>query len=371
MCFQCFFIPLHTLIEVRKVKVLFDHQIFCFRYGGASKYFAMLLNALPNSTWDTTSIMAMNEYVRSKHLFPSYKTYFKGQALLSDYLNRPYTNYRLAKGDYDVFHQTNFGTYCLKSLGNKPMVTTYHDSNMSTYDAHPEIVERQRASLARADAVICVSHNTKSDMLNLFDLDEHKVHVVYHGIEIPDMSVLNPQRLFDYPYILYVGRRSAYKNFARLARAFAVIHEKYPEIHLVCTSQSFSNDELMLFRQLRIISVVHSIAADELTMQRLYRDALLFVFPSLYEGFGMPILEAWSCNCPVVLSDASCFPEIAGDAASYFKADDIDDMVKSILNVVNSDELMRTLVERGCARVRQFSWETTAEKHLRLYETLI
>ena len=100
------------------MKILFDHQIFCFRYGGASKYFAMLMNAMPHDSWETTSLMPTNEYVKEKRLFQTFKYRFKGQGKLADYLNRPYTNYRLSRGDFDVFHQTNFGTYCLKSLGN-------------------------------------------------------------------------------------------------------------------------------------------------------------------------------------------------------------------------------------------------------------
>lgn len=353
------------------MKVLFDHQIFCFRYGGAAKYFAMLMNELPSGSWDTTALFPMNEYVKSKNLFHTNKSYFKGQALLSDYINRPYTNYVLSKRNFDVFHQTNFGTYCLKSLGLKPMVTTYHDSNLSTIDPHPQIVARQKVSLERADAVICVSHNTKKDMLELFNLDEKKVHVVYHGIEIPESSTFNAEKVFPFPYILYVGRRSAYKNFTRLVKAFSVVHEKYHDIHLVCTSQPFSKEENLLFHEYKLNGFVHNIGADESQMKQLYRDALFFVFPSLYEGFGMPILEAWSCGCPVVLSNASCFPEIAGDAAIYFDPENIEGMTDSMLCVIDNSESRRKLVERGFHRVSQFSWEKTAKCHLDIYKSLI
>lgn len=353
------------------MKVLYDHQVFCFRYGGASKYFAMLIDALPKGSWETTSLMATNEYVREKKLFSTYKYRMKGQGVLADYINRPYTNYKLRHGDYDVFHQTNFGTYCLKALGNKPMVVTYHDSNLSLRDPHPEMVIKQRASLERADAIVCVSKNTKDDLMQLFSVDEKKVYVIYHGIEIPDMASLSPERMFDFPYVLYVGRRSAYKNFKAMAEAFSLVAEKYKDVHLVCTSQAFTNEEKSLFSRLGILENVYAICADESDMQRLYRDAQMFVFPSLYEGFGMPILEAWSCGCPVVLSDASCFPEIAGDAGLYFNPSDIGEMASCIEKVLTDNDLRQELRRRGDERVRLFSWQATADAHLKVYQGLL
>jgi len=353
------------------MKVLFDHQIFYYQYGGASKYFAMLLNAMPRDSWETTALFACNEYVRDKHLFRTLRNRFRGQSVVAEYLNRPYTQYVLTKGEYDIFHQTNFGTYCLKNLGNKPMVTTYHDANLSTIDPHPEIVQRQKISLNRADAVVCVSNNTKNDLLKLFDIDERKVRVIYHGIEISDNSNLTPCRLFSFPYILYVGRRSEYKNFVRLLKAFLLIRIKYPDVHLVCTSQKFSLEEQENFHQLGLDGYIHSILADEQQMKQLYRDALLFVFPSLYEGFGMPILEAWAINCPVALSKASSFPEIAGSAAAFFNPLDVDEIADVLCKIIDDEDFRNELVQKGCDRVRTFSWAKTAEAHMKLYHELL
>lgn len=353
------------------MRVLFDHQIFSFRYGGASKYFAMLMNYLPHGSWASTSLFSCNEYVRAKQLFRTYEYRFRGQSPVTDVLNTPYTHYRLRRRDYDIYHQTNFGTSFIGDIGDKPMVTTYHDSNLSTIDPHPEIVEKQRISLQRADAIIAVSNNTKKDLLQLFDVDERKVHVVYHGIEIPDLSLLPQERIADYPYILYVGRRSEYKNFWRLAEAFAHIHHKYPEIHLLCTSEGFSTHEFSRFTRLGIGHVVHHISADEATMLRLYRDATLFVFPSLYEGFGMPILESWSCGCPVALSSASCFPEIAGDAGAFFDPEDVDSIADCIGRLLCDEALLQDYKARGMERVRQFSWQKCADEHMMVYSEIL
>lgn len=353
------------------MKVLFDHQIFNYVYGGASKYFAMMINSLPKGTWKTTSLFPSNEYAREKNIMKTYPYRFRGQAVVCDLLNRPYTNFMLRRGGYDVFHQTNFGTYCLKSLAKKPMVTTYHDANLSTFDPHPEIVLRQKKSLERADAIVCVSENTKRDMLKFFDVDESKVHVVYHGIELPRLDLLPAERIIENPYILYVGRRSEYKNFRRFIQAFANIHANYADIKLVCTSNKFSFEELEMFKSLHIDDTVVNLGANEQTMLRLYRDALFFVFPSLYEGFGMPILESWSCHCPVLLAKASCFPEIAGNAGLYFDPKDLDSIYSAMKEAIDDSSIRKELITRGDERVKLFSWEKCAEEHFRIYQSLV
>lgn len=354
------------------MKVLFDHQIFYQIIGGASKYFAMMINSLPKDCWETTTLLSCNTYVRSLHLFEhSYPYVFRGQPRVLDLFNKPYTKFILRKQNYDVFHQTNFGTYCLSDIGKKPMVTTYHDANFLHNDPHPDLVKRQEASLRRADIIICVSENTRKDMLSYFDVDESKTRVVYHGIDIPDLKLLPKHRLVEDNYILYVGRRHRYKNFNRFIEAYAQVNSKYPDIKLVCTGDRFTTEECSMMTKLGVLSSVKLIQANETEMKMLYRDALFFIFPSLYEGFGMPILEAWSCNCPVLLSNASCFPEIAGNAGLYFQPDSIDDMVGKMEVALNDEDLRRNLVERGCHRVKQFSWKRCADEHFAIYSSLL
>lgn len=353
------------------MKILFDHQIFRLFYGGASKYFAMMINSLPKDTWEIASMFTSNEYIREKRLKKTVPYLFKGQALLYDYINRPITMMKLCRGNYDVFHQTDYGTYCLDYLGSRPMVTTYHDSNLSTIDPHPEIVTRQALSIKRADAIICVSENTRKDMLNLFNVDEHKAHVIYHGIETPDMSTLPSERIVKEPYILYVGRRSAYKNFKRFAIAFSKLSKTYDGIKLVCTSRPFNKEEIEIFAKLGISNKVVHISASEQMMQCLYRDALFFVFPSLYEGFGMPILEAWSCHCPVLLSNTSCFPEIAGEAGLYFEPTSVDDIHDAMSRAIDNGDIRKSLIAKGNERVKAFSWQRCADKHMKVYKSLV
>jgi len=351
------------------MKVLFDHKLFYQVYGGASKYFVMMMNSLPKECFETTALFSCNEYARNKKLFRTFPKVFPGQASLLEHLNRPYTYLEARLKNYDVIHQTDFDNYFYSAMGDKPLVVTYHDANMSTYNPHPEMVSMQKIALARANAIVCVSENTKKDLLRLFDVDEKKVHVVYHGIEMSNRD--NSSRIISEPYVLYVGFRAKYKNFDRFIQVFALYHEKYPDVKLVCTSYPFTRLEMEKFDKLHIAESVINISADEKTMDSLYHNALFFVYPSVYEGFGMPILEAWANECVVALSDASCFPEICSDAGAYFDPESIDGMLDTMLKLTEDEELRRIYVKRGKDRVKNFSWERCAKEHYKIYKSLL
>lgn len=352
---------------------MFDHQLFSYqRYGGASKYFAMLLKYLPRDVWDTTTLISNNEYVRANHLFKTIpflpETEFPGKRRLMLDAGKPYSYMKLLRHNYDVFHQTHFEPYCLNAIGKKPMVTTFHDINFSKYTPNPKIEEYQRRSLSRADKIVAISQHTKKDLIEYFSIQPEKIEVIYHGIEIPggtDNSIP-----FDFPYVLFVGARGKHKNFNLFASAFAELHLLFPEIRLICTRGPFTQEEEIMLNQYGIRDVTKVINADEQTMNALYRHALMFVFPSLYEGFGMPILEAMANGCPTILADASCFPEIAGDAALYFNPIEKEDILSKMKLLVEDTQLRNNLIDRGNSRVKKFSWEECARKHMDVYHSL-
>lgn len=356
------------------MKVLFDHQLFSWqKYGGASKYFAELMANLPREVWECTAVFSNNAYLEELNLFPYHhfmpKHLFKGQGKLMHIMNIPYSSYRLWKKDYDVYHQMHFDPYGLKFIGDKPLVTTFHDINFSTYNPKPHEVKRQKVSLSRADKVIAVSQNTKKDVIESFNLPEEKVEVVYHGIDlkpIPDSSAL-----YNFPYILFVGTRRNHKNFDRLLLAYQKYVKTFPEVKLVCTWKGFAPDELERINQLGLADQIIHHSATEEEMRILYRDALFYIFPSIYEGFGMPILEAMSLKCPVVLANASCFPEIAQDAGVYFDPLDIDSMTEAMTQITGDEDLRNKMIDLGGKRVREFSWKKCADEHLKVYKSLI
>lgn len=359
------------------MKILFDHQIFASQtYGGVSRYFTEVIRRLPEKMWEVSATFSNNHYARAQgvvdclRFFPHWNFRHKGRLMAE--IGKPYSAYRLCFGDYDIYHPTNFDTYGLSLIGKKPMVVTYHDTNFLTAHNHNRRMARlQRTALARADKIIAVSENTRRDLLSHFDIAPEKVCVIHHGVSRlaeQEFQHIAPQ---PYPYILYVGLRHSFKNFRTFALAFSLIAHRHPDLHVVCTREEFSDDEQSLFRRYGIADRMHVVEADEPTLARLYADALLFVFPSRYEGFGMPILEAMAYGCPCALSDASCFPEIASDAAIYFPADDAEAMADAIESLIESDSLRDELRRRGDERVKEFSWERCAKQHLNLYLSLL
>ena len=191
---------------------------------------------------------------------------------------------------------------------------------------------------------------------------EEKIDVIYHGLSPKPLAEGKPEGLPD-EYILYVGERRGYKNFELLLEAFCQVHEHYPNMHLVLTGRPISKHEHELFVQKGLqesILVMNDIS--DLVLAQLYRHARLFVYPSLYEGFGIPILEAFAQKCPVVASRASCFPEVAGDAAAYFSPDSAKELTEADLRSLADAAYRNQLVERGCERLKLFIWEETARK---------
>lgn len=357
------------------MKILFDHQIFSYqRYGGVSKYFAELLKHIPSQYWDTTLLFSNNEYIKSidriKTISLLHKYWFRGQGRLMNELNKPFSLYKISKGCFDVFHQTHYETYCLKALKGKPMVTTFHDMNFATYNKNDNIVSLQKKSIKRADVVVAISNNTKKDLIDMWKISPEKIVTIYHGVDSPINTSLLGKRIIYLPYILYVGRRPGFKNFERFVRAFALISEKYRDIALVCTSEPFSKEEIILLNKLNIMNKTIHIKATEFQMANLYHNAEMFVYPSIYEGFGLPILEAMSYDCPTILANASCFPEIAENASVYFDPLSIDGIYEAIKSLLEDSELKSSLIHKGRERVKLFSWEKTSNLHLQLYKSL-
>lgn len=358
------------------MKILYDHQIFSLqRYGGVSKYFCELIKRLPPQDWETSVFLSNNEYAISNHLFTTYpfmrdKT-FRGKERLMVELGMFYSIYKIRKSNFDVLHQTDYHPYCFKYLKNKPIVTTCHDMNFVTYNPCHRLASWQRESVLKADGVIAISEYTKQKLLELYPVSSQKIQVIYHGVTpvYYDPAIYPP--LCKYPYLLFVGTRFSFKNFDKILIVFKELLKKYKGLRLICTGNQFSKSELRLLQDLKILDSVDVVSANEMEMSILYRDALAFVFPSLSEGFGMPLLEAMAQGCPVVCSNTSCFPEIAGEAASYFDPHSIEDMGSAIEKVINEEAYRQGLISRGNRRVSEFTWEKSVEKHLLLYKSFL
>lgn len=384
------------------MKVLYDYQAFTMQYfGGVSKSFCELISHLPKDVSVEIGVTQSNNV----HLMQSgfcpvleavgfdFKTFlpyfnFKGKGYLYSCFNRlfpffpsvEHVNKRksielLQAGDFDIFHPTFFDDYFLPYLNGKPFVLTVHDMMPELF---PQYFSRndwqiigKRKLVEKADAIIVVSEQTKQDLMEILKVPEDKINVVYHGGPIYERIVENA--LISEPYFLYMGTRDKYKNFHQLIVDFGKFSEKCKKALLVCTGDEFTLQEREVFREYDVTDrVVHFSATDE-DVKNLYSHAIAFVYPSLYEGFGMPILEAFAYGCPVLLNNKSCFPEIAGDAGVYFLSDDKgSDLVEKLEMAFSwSDDERESIIQLGYKKLNFYSWQKSAEQLKYLYESII
>jgi glycosyltransferase involved in cell wall biosynthesis len=275
----------------------------------------------------------------------------------------------------DLVHETYYQTRASAPKGC-PVVVTVHDMIHERYHAAFGLGDatsaKKRAAVARADRVICVSENTRTDLIEWFGTHPDKIRTIHLGVSIaPAAPPATPAHL-PKPFFLYVGMRGGYKNFANLLSAYASRAALRGGFDLIAFgADPFGTGEQESIRALGLASQVRHMTGDDRVLGHLYRRAAALVYPSEYEGFGIPPLEAMGYGCPVLCSHASSIPEIVGDAGSYFDPRRIDAIADAMEQLVSSQELRTRLVSRGSERARQLSWDRCAAKTLDLYRDLL
>ncbi|HBE43965.1 MAG TPA: glycosyltransferase family 1 protein [Deltaproteobacteria bacterium] len=370
------------------MKIFYDHQIFTFqKYGGISRYFFELMKyfkSIGGVNITTPFIFSNNYYISDNKIIKHMKflphTEFRGKYRLFRLLisfNKILAITNLKKQDFDIFHPTYYDPYFLKYIGNKPFVLTVHDM---IHEKFGEMFKRQdktsehkRLLVKKATIIIAVSENTKKDLIDLFGINESKIEVVYHGNSMLPGSDLKINIDIPKNYILFVGlREDGYKNFNRFIKAVSSLLIKNKELFVVCAGGGkFRIDERALLEQLDISKQVVQYDVNDNILAYLYKNASVFVFPSLYEGFGIPVLEAFASNCPLVCSNTSSLPEIAGEGAIYFDPYSEDSIKNAIIKVLENTNLRNNIVRAGIERLKNFSWEKTAIKTKRIYEKIM
>jgi len=239
------------------------------------------------------------------------------------------------------------------------------------FPSHDNVARNKKLAVERADHVICVSENTRHDLIRLTGISEKKTSVVHHGFDRFSQADQIGESALEVkkPYFLYVGNRSGYKNFSGFLSAFASSRRLMVDFDVVTFGgPSFSTSERILMHSLGYSDgqIQHRVGNDD-ALGAFYRSARALVYPSRYEGFGIPTLEAMAHECPVICSNSSSLPEVVGDAGEFFSADDIDDIRRAIEAVAYSDQRREVLRQSGLARISRFSWEKCARETLDIY----
>jgi glycosyltransferase involved in cell wall biosynthesis len=371
------------------MKVLYDYQIFALqKYGGISRYFVELMNVYyqnKNIDFELPLIFSNNIHIMSspfsnhKKFFPNLRLGLKNK--YTKYLNKKnliFSSKIISQQNYDIIHPTYYNPYFLNHIGDKPYVITIHDM---TYEIYPEYFrknndtsELKKMLSKNASKIITVSENTKNDVLKFYNIDESKIIVVHHGNSIFVNKELESNKLnLELPnkFILYVGNRGSYKNFNTFFKAISQIAKKYDDLNVICAGGGrFSKKEMEFIKECEMEKRTEHYMLNDQLLKYLYSKAVAFIYPSLYEGFGMPILEAFDCKCPVLLSNVSSFPEVAGDAALYFDPLSISSIVTCIEQILADNTLRENLIIAGLKKSKEYSWENTAEKTKLVYESI-
>lgn len=361
------------------MNILFDHLCFWQRYGGVPRYFIEIMKRISPDNYTCTAKISNNEYlheigIRPIPFFPKIK--FRGKSRIESEIGKIISLPTIVKGNYDIYHQTHYDPYAYRFLPkNVKTVTTIHDLNFYTipefYPVNNRTKRHMEQSVELADHIVTISQNSKQDLIKYLGCREDKISVIYHGIDVDKFAHISNTITIEAPFILYVGARNKYKNFESVVRSFAILRKKFSDLQMFCAGTAPSSSELRLLADNNIINNTVFCQCSDEELVELYNKALLFVFPSYYEGFGLPILEAMAAGCPVVLSNTSCFPEIAGDAGCYFNPYDIDSMVDSLEKVIINTSLREKMIQKGKERIGQFSWSESAAKHLSLYKSIL
>jgi glycosyltransferase involved in cell wall biosynthesis len=365
------------------IKIAYNYQTFTHqKYGGISRIFseiAPLINQYDDFETTVYAGLYQNKYIVNNSSikvkgipisFPQKAT----RLLLS--VNPIFAKAALEIDKPDIVHETYYSDLNTVPKKSKTVITVLDMIHEKFSDSigyiNRNFPELKSKAIKRADHIICISENTRKDLIEILDVNPAKISTVYLSHSLLETHSNTP--LLNQPYILYVGeRRALYKNFKRLLQAYGSSRSLQNNFKLVCFgSSSFSSQEMSAIREagVNVSNVLHYNGADSI-LASLYSHASAFVYPSLYEGFGIPPLEAMSLNCPVVCSNTSSIPEVVADAGEYFDPYEVDNIASSIEKVVLSSDRCQLLKSKGTERIKLFSWNKCARETSSIYKQLM
>jgi len=379
------------------MKILYDYQAFDIqRSGGVSNVFSLLVDSVRKAGINAeVGIAHTNNLYMLAMGYPTREFQYtrltnagklapgtKIEDIDWVRVNRVYSRNAIIRGDYDVFHPTHYDPYFLEYGVDKPYVVTVHDlafERLRNYIQFNEQMclndfDKRRDIMASASKVVAISEATKKDIIDIYKVPESKIEVVYNAYrELPENYEYNNP--FDFPYILYVGTRQGplnYKCFIPFFNQIVPFMKEHKDFKLICTGQKFTKFELDMFRQYGLEDRVENHYLNEDGLNNLYHYAFCFVFPSEFEGFGLPILEAYKNGCPALLNDIPVFREVAGDCGQYFDITDGKSLNESLERLFEMKEDDRNaLVFRQKERLPLFTPGKMAEGYINVYKSVL
>lgn len=358
-------------------RIFYDFEIFSDQdRGGITRYVLELAERIASHA----EVLVYAGIHRSRDLQRRRASWIRGRFFpafrhsgeLRRRINSVLTRRAIAQFQPDLIHRTHYrhaadyGQAC-------PVFCTIHDfiPFAVPHPRHDALIMQQRAREAarRSSHFVFISQSTRADSERFLPESSKPARVIHLGASrLPSPSELRP---LDRPYLLFVGQRGGYKNFGTLLRVFAA-EDRFADLALLAFGGGpWAQDESRLLRKLRLTDRVYHRSGDDQLLADAYAHALALVYPSRYEGFGLPLVEAMSVGCPVVSSRAASLVEVAGDAAALFDADDSAGMLAAIKDVVLDPAQAQRLRALGRARAAHFTWDACASQTLDFYHAAL
>ncbi len=361
------------------MKVLYDYQIFRRqRYGGISRYFTNLVRYATEDEAYVACHHSKNYYYNKLTGGYDYKYESMIFEQINDVISRFLTSRRLKKRDIQIFHPTYNDLYFIRHLKDERVVMTIHDLAIERFPqrfkGYKTFIEKRKQLIKASDHIIAVSNNTKNEIMDYYQIASEKITVVYHGLPKEFGKVSIHLRGLPSRYVLYVGQRGENKNFGRFIVAYSKVVEQQSDLYLLCVGGGeFTEEERQTLAELGIEKRVQQRNLNDAVLAACYKQAEAFVFPSLYEGFGIPVLEAFAMNCPIILSDIGSFKEIAGEAGTYFNPRSIDNIAETLEWVLEeaNQEVVNDRVIMGKDIATRFTLENTYRRTHEVYEKVV
>lgn len=374
--------------------ILYDHQMFAIqKVGGISRIFIELMREFSQSSdcfihWyrgiktDDYDISAYRDRLKRYWSIPNLP--FKLVNLDREYINRSLFKYFIQtfNGQYDIYHPSYYDATFLEIAKSKKLAVTICDmipekilsGNPQLASKFKNVVESKKILARQADIIFAISESTKKDVVDILQIEPEKIQVTYLASRIKDFPLAElPEPCRSKPYFLYVGTRSKYKNFELVMQALATEPQLSNNFNLVCFggSSDFLEPEIEFMEKHHIRENFIYLRGDDSLLKTLYTNALALLYPSRYEGFGLPPLEAMECQCPVICCSTSSLPEVVGDAAIFINSDSAEDLATAMQKVVGDLEYRAAALAKGRQQASLFTWEKSARQTLDGYRSVM
>jgi glycosyltransferase involved in cell wall biosynthesis len=355
------------------MKIIYDAHIYLAqKAGGISRYHYELFKGIRQMKCNAriAGLFVKNQYLLSDNQLR--KSFIYDPTASFALFNKLILKRALKRMDSNtVFHPANSYQHIISEITEvKNMAFTIHD--MIVDKQNEDLGAEKRFYAQQASKIIAVSEATKKDIITIWGIVPDKIEVIYHGSSLNPQKAEKPAKSLPDDFLLYVGDRGGHKNFVTFIQAIVCLLKKH-KLYLVCAGKrAFSQEEIQQIKELGIEKkVILFVRPNDNELAYLYSKAKAFVFPSLNEGFGIPVLEAWTCKTPVILSNNTCFNEIAAEAGYYFEPLSVESMRETIDKVLLDKDLQKELIRKGTERLTLFSWKKAVDKTHNLYRSLL